>query len=150
MNLFDNFFNLPSIVKVTPIQYIEWDINKSIIITEVSPDEFPHETFTMFLKQRGGSLESFTCPAKVRLGMFRENIYYVVDDIWFYKQYLYVARYDGLFKIENTSQDVTRLCRNNQLVDLYTDFIKTSQDLRHKPIYEIRELVIAKKELDQL
>lgn len=134
---------------------IKFDVDKCLIITRLSEDEFPYESFSKYLKYQpeaeGGNLIEFSCPERVRLGNYRDNIMYRSNDnIW---QRIYIQRIDGLFKLSGYKD-------NTQAKMMYHERAKVNHHwklfkyylykYRHKTIEEIRELTIMKFELEAL
>lgn len=131
----------------------ELDLNQCLIITELTYRDFCYEDFVCMMKKQGdGHLGVQDIPQKVHKGHYRKHIAYRVDKVWDNWYEIYIARDDGFFKIGISSQDREKLSwpDRRKVMDLCHELIELLYIYRHRPITELRELVINKKILEEL
>jgi len=126
-----------------------------VFIEELTWGDFKFEEITGYLRSSTESYTKYiicTPPANVTKGCYRKNIMYVMNTSYHCIHPIYIARFDGIFKISRTTQNESTVVYaeqniiNNATHRMYELLMK----YRHKPIHELRDIVIATEELKQL
>jgi len=131
----------------------ELDLTQCLIITELTYRDFRYEDFVcMMKKQAYGHFGVQDIPQKVHKGHYRKHIAYRTDKEWDNWYVVYIARDDGFFKIDISSQVKENLSWSDihKARNMCHELIMVLYTYRHRPMDELRELVINKKILEEL
>jgi len=131
------------------------DTADTIIITKIEWKDFQFEKFKAFVKKSDwGRYTPRNAPDKVRNGHCRKNIFYKKSMDGDHNDPLYIERFDGWYKVDNyidsTEHDKLEWKFIWEVRDMFEDFINLTYTYRHKPLDELRELIMAKRELKKL
>jgi len=131
------------------------NIDHAIIITKIDWKNFPFEKFKAFIKRSNwGRYTPCNAPEKVWKGHHRKNIFYQKSMSDEFTESLYIERIDGWYKVDIyiDSSEYNKLQWKFvwEVREMFESFINLTYTYRHKPLDELRELIMAKRELNEL